>query len=202
MTIRRASSTGGHSDSSTSAPVSADEGGRPHEFDGRTEAASPMDSASDEHADLAARQAQIVAALTGLASVPAGFDARHLDVARRALLRKRANELQFVWPILIASLGPRLHPLFAEFARERPTRGSRADGHAFAQWLRRRGALPLAANLELAEARLFWTFPTDTSGRPTAPVRRTSRVAVERFPGGMLVRRGRRVTTLGRPSER
>ena len=62
MTIRRASSTGGHSDSSTSAPVSADEGGRPHEFDGRTEAASPMDSASDEHADLAARQAQIVAA--------------------------------------------------------------------------------------------------------------------------------------------
>ena len=106
MTIHRASSTGGHSDSSTSAPVSADEGGRPHEFDGRTEAASPMDSASDEHADLAARQAQIVAALTGLASAPAGFDARHLDVARRALLRKRANELQFVWPILIASLGP------------------------------------------------------------------------------------------------
>ncbi|WP_312293756.1 hypothetical protein [Dermacoccus nishinomiyaensis] len=161
-----------------------------------------MDSASDEHADLAARQAQIVAALTGLACVPAGFDARHLDVARRALLRKRANELQFVWPILIASLGARLHPLFAEFARERPTRGSRADGHAFAQWLRRRGDLPLAADLELAEARLFWTFPTDASGRPTASVRRTSRVAVERFPGGMLVRRGRRVTTLGRPSER
>ena len=107
-----------------------------------------------------------------------------------------------MWPILIASLGAQLHPLFAEFARERPTRGSRADGHAFAQWLRRRGELPLAADLELAEARLFWTFPTDTSGMPTAPVRRTSRVAVERFPGGMLVRRGRRVTTLGRPSER
>ena len=90
----------------------------------------------------------------------------------------------------------------AEFAEHRPTRGMRNDGYAFATWLEARGDLPLAGALELAEARLFWTFPTDTSGMPTAPVRRTSRVAVERFPGGMLVRRGRRVTTLGRPSER
>lgn len=167
--------------------------------------------------ELARRQGEVVAALTGTGGIPAGFDHHHLETARRALLRKRASELRFVWPILIASLGPRLHPAFAEFAAERPTRGARADGHAFAQWLRRRGELPLAAALERAEARLHWYFPDDpaelrTRGSdargaarntpPAAPSQRTSYLAVERFPGGMYVRRGSHVTMIGRPTQR
>lgn len=136
----------------------------------------------------------MVAALTGTAAVPPGFDARQLEAARRALLRKRAGELRHTWPILVASLGRRLHPEFEEFAATRATRGSRTDGHDFAIWLRERGRLPLAAALELAEARLHWTFSADAP-----PSRRTSRFAVESFPGGRFVRHGTRVRTHGRP---
>lgn len=152
--------------------------------------------------DLARRQAEVVAALTGTGPVPDGFDRRHLETARRALLRKRARELHHVWPVLTASLGSRLERSFEEFARDRPTRGVRADGHAFAQWLRRRDELPLAGAMELAEARLHWRFPPESAPPASMPTRLTSHLAIERFPGGIYVRRGHRVTTLGRPTGR
>lgn len=144
---------------------------------------------------LAARQQAVVAALTGTDPTPSGFNDTHVDAARRALLRKRAGELHYVWPLLSAALGPQIFPLFAEFAASRPTRGLRTDGFDFACWLDERGRLPLAGALELAEARIHWVFYDD--GRPPQPNR--SALATASFPGGRLVRVGRRVHTIGRP---
>lgn len=144
---------------------------------------------------LAARQRRVLDAVTGTAAVPPGFEAFAVDVARRALLDKRARELHHGWPILAASLGDRLRPLFTEFAARRPTRGLRNDGYAFASWLAERGELPLAGALELAEARVWWLWSDDS----TPPRRHPGRVATARFPGGRLVRVGTRVHTLGRP---
>ena len=152
-------------------------------------------SEPDINASLAARQRQVLDAVTGTAAIPDGFAAFNVDVARRALLDKRARELHYAWPILAASLGEHLRPLFAEFAEHRPTCGMRNDGYAFATWLEARGDLPLAGALELAEARLWWVWSDDD----TPPQRRTSRIASARFPGGRLVRTGNRVHTIGRP---
>ena len=96
-------------------------------------------SEPDVNASLAARQRQVLDAVTGTAAIPDGFAAFNVDVARRALLDKRARELHYTWPILAASLGEHLRPLFAEFAEHRPTRGMRNDGYAFATWLEARG---------------------------------------------------------------
>ncbi|MEU8609172.1 hypothetical protein AB0C29_14320, partial [Actinoplanes sp. NPDC048791] len=54
---------------------------------------------------LAERQAELVAALTGGAAVPPGFDARLVEAARVALLRKRAGEVARQWPDLVHALG-------------------------------------------------------------------------------------------------
>lgn len=144
---------------------------------------------------LAARQRRVLDAVTGTAPVPDGFAAFNVDVARRALLDKRARELHHGWPILAASLGDRLRPLFVEFAARRPTQGLRNDGHAFASWLQARGELPLAGALELAEAHVWWVWSDDG----TPPRHHPGRVATAHFPGGRLVRVGSRVHTIGRP---
>ena len=143
----------------------------------------------------AERQRQLVAALTSQVAPPPGFDARQVQTARQALLAKRAHELAYVWPILTASLGPRLVALFGEFAADRPTQGLRRDGHDFAAWLEERQQLPLAGALEWAQEKLFWHFPADGS----APQRDLRRIKVVKFPGGHMVRVGRRVFTRGRP---
>lgn len=148
---------------------------------------------------LAERQRELVAALTGTGATPEGFDSDAVDAARRALLVKRSRELGYAWPILAASLGPRLPELFMEFAHQRPTKGIRRDGHDFAVWLRERGQLPLAAHLELAENRLHFSYPPPNAPVESTPERNTKRIAVERFPGGLLVRVGKKVHTYGRP---
>lgn len=144
---------------------------------------------------LAARQRQVLDAVTGTGAVPGGFEPFNVDVARRALLDKRARELHYGWPILAASLGDALRPSFAAFAERRPTQGLRNDGYAFACWLQERGELPLAGALELAESQLWWVWSDDG----TPPRRRTSPVASARFPGGRFVRVRSRVHTIGRP---
>jgi len=96
---------------------------------------------------LAARQAALVAALVAGAPDPEGFDPRLLDVARRALLRKRSGEVARHWPLLAASFGTRWPAVFAEWAAGRPSQGSHQDGLELARSLPLRGA----AAEELAE---------------------------------------------------
>jgi len=61
--------------------------------------------AADTTAGLAARQAELVAALVAGGPVSSGFDPGRLAVTRRAMLRKRAGEAAAAWPLLAASLG-------------------------------------------------------------------------------------------------
>lgn len=83
--------------------------------------------------ELARKQADLVAAVTGTGPPPKGFDALRLDAARVALLRKRSRAVAAHWPGVAGDLGADLPALFASWAATRPTQGSQVDGHAFAR---------------------------------------------------------------------
>lgn len=108
--------------------------------------------------DLAARQAELVAALTAHAGVPEGFDLHRVEAARKALLRKRAGEVARQWPMLAAGLGETWLPDFAGWAAARPTQGSMRDGWDFARDLAAKDALPAMAGAELAEREATWRY--------------------------------------------
>jgi len=135
--------------------------------------------------DLAARQAALVAALVAGGPLPPGFDARRVDAAAAALLRKRAGEVADAWPLLATALGPEWKPRFAAWARGRPRAGSFADGFAFARALREAGALPALAADELAVREVLWTAG-GTSLRRWPALRRTSRGAVLQVAGRLF----------------
>jgi hypothetical protein len=137
--------------------------------------------------DLAARQAELVAALVGGSPVPPGFDPDRLAVARRALVRKRAGEAAAVWPLLAGSLGHTWPDVFATSVVGRSPAGALRDGWDLARELDRRGNLGDAAALELAEREVALRH---RDGRP----RRLP--AVRRFPGGLVVQLGGRVRHL------
>ncbi|MGK5676637.1 hypothetical protein ACSNOB_27810 [Micromonospora sp. URMC 106] len=100
--------------------------------------------------DLAARQAELVAALVAGGPLPPGFDPTALTAARAALLRKRAGDVARHWPLLAAGLGADWPATFARWAAGRPTGGSLRDGWDLARDLRDRGALPPLGAEELA----------------------------------------------------
>lgn len=100
--------------------------------------------------DLAARQAELVAALVAGGPLPAGFTPAPVEAARRALLRKRAGDVARHWPLLAAGLGPGWAAAFAAWADGRPTNGSLRDGWDLARDLRERDALPPLGADELA----------------------------------------------------
>jgi hypothetical protein len=104
-----------------------------------------------EPPELAARQAELVAALVAGGSDPAGFDPEGLAVARRALVRKRAGEAAVAWPVLAASLGGDWPTTFGEFAADRAPAGALHDGWDLARQLHRQRRLGDAAAVELAE---------------------------------------------------
>jgi hypothetical protein len=112
---------------------------------------------------LGARQEALVAALTAGGPVPPGFDDRLVEVARVALLRKRAGEVARHWPALAAT--PRWRADFAAWAARRPTRGSLRDGWDLARDLAARGALRGAAADELAVREAAWHYDGDTAPR-------------------------------------
>ena len=141
-----------------------------------------MTSLYDE-ADLAARQAELVAALVAGAPDPADFDPDRLAVVRRALMRKRAGEMAAAWPLLAASLGPRWDDTVGAHVAGRAPAGALRDGWDLARDLGRRGGLSDAAAVELAEREA--TLHRD--GRP----RRLP--SVRRCPGGAVVQVGGRV---------
>jgi hypothetical protein len=113
---------------------------------------------------LADRQADLVAALTSGAPVPGGFDARLVEIARVALLRKRAGEVARAWPALAAAHGREWHRAFASWAATRPTRGSMRDGWDMARSLG--DALPPDAAEELAVREAAWRYDGTAAPRP------------------------------------
>lgn len=142
--------------------------------------------------DLAARQADLVAALTAGAPVPPGFDGRLVGAARAALLRKRSAEVAHHWPVLAAQLGAGWTRSFAAWAATRPTRGSLRDGWDLARHLATAGTLPAAADEELARREATWRY----DGR-TAP-RRRRWLTVRRVGGTVAVQVAGRVHVLRR----
>lgn len=141
---------------------------------------------------LAERQAALVAALTSGAPVPPGFDARLVETARVALLRKRAGEVARQWPELAGALGPRWLPEWSAWAAARPTNGSLRDGWDLARDLARRGALPRAAGAELAAREATMSYDGGSAPRP----RRLP--ALRRVGGSITVQAGGQVRVLRR----
>ncbi len=141
--------------------------------------------------DLARRQAALVAALTSGAPVPPGFDARLVEIARVALLRKRAGEVARHWPALAA--GARWPVEFATWAASRPTRGTLRDGWDLARDRAAAGTLPAPAAEELAAREAAWRY----DGRGAPRLRRAP--ALRRAGGAIAVQVAGRVRLLRRP---
>ena len=135
-------------------------------------------------ADLAARQAALVAALVSNADDPAGFDPDRMAAPRRALLRKRAGAAAAVWPQLAASLGPDWLAAFTASAAGHPPAGALVDGWELARALQRRGELDEAAAVELAEREVAHRRTADGHVPRRSPaIRRVGRGAVVQWLG-------------------
>ncbi|MEV0397074.1 hypothetical protein [Polymorphospora rubra] len=145
------------------------------------------------HGDLAARQAELVAALVTGAPVPPGFDERLVGIARTALLRKRAGDVARHWPLLAAGLGADWPATFAGFAATRPTRGSLRDGWDLARDLHAAGGLTGPARDELAAREATWHYRGADAPRP----RRLP--ALRRGDGTVVIQFAGRVHTLTLP---
>lgn len=115
---------------------------------------------------LAERQAALVAALVAGAPVPAGFDASRVDIAARALLRKRAGLAARSWPRLAAALGPQWMAEFAALHAGRPSNGGLRDGWDLARGLHAAGRLPATAAEELAAREATARYDGRSAPRP------------------------------------
>jgi len=88
------------------------------------------------HADLAARQRELVAALVAGAAPPAGVDQRRVEIQALALLRKRSRSVAKRHPELAAALGPGFWAAFQGYAKAAPPADcSSADARAFVRYL-------------------------------------------------------------------
>ncbi|MFE9693962.1 hypothetical protein [Micromonospora sp. NPDC005806] len=144
---------------------------------------------------LAARQAELVAALVAGGPLPPGFAPAPVAAARRALLRKRAGDVARHWPLLAAGLGAGWPNTFASWAAGRPTNGSLRDGWDLARELRDHGTLPPLGAEELATRDATARYDGRTPPRP----RRLP--AVARAGGAVAVQVAGRVRLL-RPGHR
>ena len=118
----------------------------------------------DARVRFAKAQAELVSALLGKASVPAGFDASRLHAAGVALATKRMREAAQAWPDLSRDLGERFTELFAAYAAVTPypsCGGPLADGRSFIRYLQARMELPPAARLEAMRVDLFFVRQRD-----------------------------------------
>jgi hypothetical protein len=138
---------------------------------------------------LAERQAELVAALTSGAPVPNGFDGRLVEVARVALLRKRAGEVARQWPLTAAAFGRGWTRQFEGWAATRPTQGSLRDGWDLARDLAARDALPAFAGEELAAREALWRYDGVSAPRPRrAPaLRRAAGTVVLQIAGRVRI---------------
>jgi hypothetical protein len=97
-----------------------------------------MPPLEDARARLAARQAEVVRALTGQGDAPQGFAPERLRAAAASLEKKRLREVALAWPALVRALGEDFEPRFRSFAARMPlpaAGGPLADGRAFARTL-------------------------------------------------------------------
>jgi pimeloyl-ACP methyl ester carboxylesterase len=115
---------------------------------------------------LAARQADLVAALVADGPVPTGFDPARLDATRRALLRKRAGEAAKLWPLLAASLGAEWPRAFAARRAGFEPVGALRDGWDIARALQRCGELGTGAAAELSEREAAFRYDGHSDPRP------------------------------------
>ncbi|MFI2712444.1 hypothetical protein ACH495_20185 [Micromonospora sp. NPDC018662] len=145
--------------------------------------------------DLAARQAELVAALVAGGPLPPGFAPAPVEAARRALIRKRAGDVARHWPLLAAGLGADWPAVFVDWAAGRPTNGSLRDGWDLARELRDRGTLPPLGADELAGREAASRY--DGRGAP----RPRSLPAFARTGGAVAVQLAGRVRLL-RPAPR
>jgi hypothetical protein len=132
---------------------------------------APESGVAAEPSGLAARQAELVAALVAGGSVPTGFDTVRLDATRRALLRKRAGEAAKAWPLLAASFGAEWPRAFAAHRVDHEPVGAQRDGWDVARALHRRGELGAGAAAELAERDAAFSYDGHTDPRPRRMVR-------------------------------
>jgi hypothetical protein len=116
---------------------------------------------SEARVRLAHEQAQLVQALDGSAAAPAGFDTKRLGLAARCLIRKRADAVARVWPLLPATLGSAsFHRAFAAFAVDTPLAaegGALAEGRALVAWC--------AGKIKLPDELRLQAFLTDLTHR-------------------------------------
>lgn len=131
-------------------------------------------------ADLAARQAALVAALVSGGVVPDGFDTERLAVAAAALLRKRARGVANAWPLLAAGCADAWPATFIDWASGRTPAGVLRDGWDFARHLYASGELPQLAQLELAcrEALMSYDGHRPPRRRRLPAVRRVGGITV------------------------
>ncbi|NMH94624.1 hypothetical protein HF519_24230 [Pseudonocardia bannensis] len=146
-----------------------------------------------ERTGLAARQAELVAALVAGGPLPGGFDPGRLAATRRALLRKRAGQAAQVWPLLAASVGQAWPDSFAAHAGGRPPAGALRDGWDVARALRAAGVLGAGGAEELAGREVGWYYDG------VRPPRRRRLPAVRRAGAALFVQvAGRTLRWAGR----
>jgi hypothetical protein len=106
----------------------------------------------EAYRNLAAQQAELVAALSGAGPPAAGFDPERLEASAASLLTKRIRSAARAWPVLADSLGAEFDGKFRTFAAANPLPRDGSpfvDGFHFARDLSARGELPDEARLEL-----------------------------------------------------
>gem|GEM_PF-6522847 len=82
--------------------------------------------------NLARRQAELAAFLTGAGPLPAGFDPRAGRTAARSLDRKRSREMASCFPEMAAALGGDYTPLSLAWLPGRPRLGPDEQATSFA----------------------------------------------------------------------
>lgn len=136
----------------------------------------------DARARLAARQAELVAALVDGAPAPEGFDEARLRHVAESLASKRSRSAARAWPRLAEELGERWRELFARHVEPTPACAEYAplaDGLALARALDATGELPRGARLETMAVEL--RYRTRTDGRGLAR-RRSPSIRAARLP--------------------
>lgn len=123
-------------------------------------------------AELARRQAELVAALVAGGPDPSGFDRHRLAATRTALLRKRAGQAAMAWPLLAADLGPDWATTFARRFAGVPPCGAQREGWDLARERAASGLLGPGAARELAGREAILHYDGRSAPRPRGALSR------------------------------